>query len=168
MPRIKNQINKDELQKVINELEKDRDFANLTELFTAVANSEWGRRNKITAGVVYLRVKEFNLKLKTQPGKRGAGNPHLATLKRSGPRTKKSEKFAKHPEVFQRLINAYPDSYHNLIGRLQKGSSKAAITLKCLDCCNLNKNEIKWCTIKECALWLIRPYQPKAGESETT
>jgi len=36
-----------------------------------------------------------------------------------------------------------------------------AIKLKCLDCCCWDRNEITNCTVRQCGLWKLRPYQEK-------
>lgn len=43
--------------------------------------------------------------------------------------------------------------------KLKPNSLRLAVNAKCFDCCNEQRVEIKKCTIRECSLWAVRPYQ---------
>ena len=44
--------------------------------------------------------------------------------------------------------------------KVQAGTSlRAAIDLRCLDCCCWQPAEVKRCEINACSLWAIRPFQ---------
>jgi hypothetical protein len=44
-------------------------------------------------------------------------------------------------------------------------SLKYAIQAKCWDCSNFQREEVKLCTVKSCALWNLRPWQGKSKVS---
>jgi hypothetical protein len=67
--KIKKVVDPVAFQTVIDKLEKNKPFKNLTVLFKAVAKSDWGKTNKITAPVAYARFREFGLTAKTKPGR---------------------------------------------------------------------------------------------------
>lgn len=72
--RAKIEINKEELQAAVNLVEKDQTFDTLSELWEAVANTDWAKNfkpNPLSASVIILRVKEFGITYKTEAGKRG-------------------------------------------------------------------------------------------------
>lgn len=130
----------------------------------------------ITASVVMLRIKDWNLTVQTPMGKRGRSGPMTAEHKaalvagRSGKRTKRSEKFAKNPELkagFDELRKKVPERYIPLVDRLENGSAKAGIVLHCLDCVGYCTKEVRQCSagVQMCALWPLRPYQ-KADADE--
>jgi len=151
--KTKTPVNKKELQNIINKLESEQTFINRNELFQAVADTDWakGHSRPLTKSVVYLRVKEFGIQLKTPKGKKG--NPNLNNTNRE-PKVLDSD-------LFKDLHGYVPSTYKNLVKRIEKGSKTAAIKLKCLDCANYQPKEVKYCTVSSCPLWPIRPYQPK-------
>lgn len=65
-------------------------------------------------------------------------------------------------------INAYvqrsvPDKHKTatlraLLGQIPRST---AIRVKCLQCCNYERETIKTCSVLTCALWPVRPYQDK-------
>jgi len=40
-------------------------------------------------------------------------------------------------------------------------SLRAAINAKCFDCCCFHKPEVKYCTVVNCPLYILRPWQPR-------
>lgn len=113
----------------------------------------------VTPSVVYLRIKEWNIQLKTQVARRGrkGGNPGIGSI----PRVSRSVKFQSDEKVRISLTilgNITPDRFKPVADRVKKGSMKAAIQLKCLDCCDYQTAEIRNCTCNDCSLWAFRPY----------
>ena len=51
-----------------------------------------------------------------------------------------------------------------LVDRAEGGSIRAALGLKCMDCSNLDRAEIRHCQLNTCILYPLRPYQ--ASEEE--
>lgn len=41
-------------------------------------------------------------------------------------------------------------------------NKRKAITAKCYDCSNCQREEVTHCKVTSCPLWLIRPWQEKA------
>lgn len=57
-----------------------------------------------------------------------------------------------------------PKSYQRLYLEVHCSGEKSftnSIKLKCLDCCCWQREEITHCTVRQCGLWAIRPYQEK-------
>lgn len=165
MGKKKIPVKKSELEAVINELEANNTYSAESHLFAAVAETEWAKRQKITAPVVYLRVREYKIQLKTQVGKRGM-MPKGVRPPRQKSLLTRAQKFAKYAHIFAAMLKEYPRQLHVKINRIRKGSMKAAIAVKCLDCSGFYGREVKWCPCKTCALWVFRPNQPKPGEIE--
>ncbi len=174
MARTKLEINKGEFQKVVTDLEAAQTFENPSALWKAVEQSDWGKNMQprpLTAAVAYQRAKELGIVYKTQPGKRGnpgglggGGVPRNRT-----PRSAKMKAFA---ETFKRLKLETPKRFLPIVQKAQKGSAKACIKLKCLECSNWDSKEVKLCNITNCPLYPIRPFQgkvevPNDGEGAT-
>ena len=56
-----------------------------------------------------------------------------------------------------------PERYRPLVNRAERGSMRAALALKCLDCSCWQVPEIKECAITHCPLYPYRPYQSRTG-----
>lgn len=158
-------IDQRELQAIVDTIEASGPCANRTELWKLVEETEWARNlsRPLTAQVAMLKAKELGITMKTPLGLRGR-------VKGSGPINvgkggRKKKVFS--PESRAALINGIPgDSLDNQRAKLQKtidkacsGSMKAAVKLKCLDCCGWEKMEVAQCQAKECSLYNFRPYK---------
>jgi hypothetical protein len=163
MARTKLEINKDDFQKVVTDLESKQTFENPSALWKAVEATDWAKGlqpRPLTAAVAYARAKELGIVIKTQPGKRGAGGLTGAPRVRV-PRSKKMKAFA---ETFQRLRKETPKRFLPLVDKAEKGSAKACIKLKCLECSAWQPTEVRHCVITNCPLYPIRPFQGKGKE----
>jgi len=151
MPRKKIDIKEEDLRKYIKEVEAKGPLSNRSELHNAIAEKY---NHVISTGVIGLRIKEFNIKVKTPVGKRG--RPVDAVVNR----TTRGDKFKakKYKRSFDTMREEMPQ-YKAIIKKIEKGSLKQAIRLKCLDCCGGYVNEIKHCNIEGCALWPFRHIQ---------
>ena len=158
MGRTKVVLDKHELVSVINQLENEHKFSNRSELFKAVAD----QLPNVSASVVLLRVKEFNIALKTPKGQRG--RPKGVKLTQEQKDAMQKGRQSRTISNTNELLNYFPSSRHGLIRKVGKGSLSAAIKAKCLDCCNQDTKEITVCNITSCPLWGFRPYQNKSVE----
>lgn len=164
MARIKINVDKNELQKIIAELESKHKFDNLNALWKAVEATDWAKNYQpkpITASVALLRVKELNIATQTKAGRRGrqGGVPCVPGVPRVRvPRKQKMKKFLSSFELMRKEI---PVKYHGVIERAESGSVKAMIRLKCLDCSCWQPAEIKICPCTSCSLYPVRPFQGK-------
>ena len=163
MARTKLEIDKVAFQKVVSDLETAKTFDNPSALWKAVEESEWAKGlqpRPLTAAVAYARAKELGIVVKTPPGKRG--NPGAAVAngvpRVRVPRSKKMKAFA---ETFAKLRKETPTRFLPLVDKAEKGSAKACIKLKCLECSNWERIEVKECVIINCPLYPIRPFQTK-------
>jgi len=166
MARTKLEISKDEFQKVVTDLEAKQTFENPSALWKAVEGSDWAKNLKpraLTAAVAYVRAKELGIVYKTPPGKRGIGPVGGGVPRVRVPRSKKMKAFA---ETFAKLRKMTPKRYLPLIDKAEKGSAKACIKLKCLECSAWQSTEVKQCVIIDCPLYPIRPFQGKADVEE--
>lgn len=151
MAKIVKQLNPQELQAIIDTLEAAHTFESMSELYKAVAATEWAVNNELNPNTIPLRIKEFSLTTKTRPM---TAEERLAKLKATprGQRKKKESKLG-------HLRQVTPTKYHHYIERAEEGSTAARIALKCLDCCAFESAEVRACEIKNCSLYDIRPFQ---------
>lgn len=165
MARVKLKIDKKEFEEQVKKLEDSNSFSNQSALWKALEETEWGKNNKLTAPVAYLRAKEFGTVIKTLVGKRGrqAGFP----IPRAGKRSSRREKLKKFAKNFEQMRQKFPKMALPVINRSEAGSLKAAVNLKCLDCSNFQREEIRFCTCYDCPLFPFRPYQVKDEETLT-
>lgn len=144
MAKIKMPISPETLQRAVDTAEASGPFAARSHLYVAVADLLRGEYPKITPSVVLLRINEFGTVMKTTKGRlHNVGG---------GPKT------ARKMDI-KALSRVVPPRWAKSVQRLAKGSLKAAIKLKCLDCCCWDVKEIKGCEIKDCSLWNFRPYK---------
>lgn len=154
MARTKIEVDKSQLVNVITQLENAKKFSNRNALYSEVAG-----KMDISPSVVMLRVKEFDIQLKTPKGKRGRQKGvKLSTAQKAAMQHGRARRTVDNLEV---LRNNFPQSKAGLIDRVGNGSLSAAIRAKCLDCCQYDHQEIKNCTCVGCPLHSFRPYQDK-------
>lgn len=157
MSRTTIQVDKNKLSSIIAQLEVEKTFANRTQLYQEVAAAF--NEPKITPAIIYLRVREWAVPIKTPLGKRG--RPGIVGGIR---KVSRSKRFGADPilkESLQGLIGVTPEAHKNMARRVAKGSMRAAVSLKCLDCSGYVRVEVRECGCRECPLWVFRPYQNK-------
>lgn len=157
--KVKLEVNKAELQKMVSDLEAKQEFANLSKLWSAVEATDWAKNQTprpLTASVVAARAKELGIVLKTVAGKKGRGNPNLGKGPK-GPRIPRSEKFKAFDKTFEIMAKEVPEQYRHLVAKVKAGSMKSALKLKCLDCSAWDIKEVRMCVCTGCSLFPFRP-----------
>jgi hypothetical protein len=191
MGRVGIKISHTELKAQIDAAEAGQVFKNESELFSFIVNTPWGKSQKdelgrvreLSPATIYQRVKQFNIPLKTVKGKRG--NPNIGVKLTP---EQKEEKIGTRPgyilstaRLKNDLMNHYrsvegsdfkelPPNRLNLLKRHAKGNVRAAVKLKCLECCCWQAQEAAKCKIVGCPLYLINPFlkcssQPELADS---
>jgi hypothetical protein len=158
------EINLAEFQKTLTEIEAaqpDGKFPNRSALWSAFEATEWAksRSRPLTGQVAMLFAKTNSINIQTPIGKRGrqvGSGPVAPGVKR----TRKGMADAN----FLALTKVVPEKYKKVLEKARKGSLKAVIKLKCLDCCAYQQTEVALCELKECSLHFVRPY--KASEQK--
>jgi len=152
--RTKLDINAKELQAEIDKVEATQTFTNRNSLHDAVAATDWAFNyvpKPISSSVVRERIKEFGLVCKTPVGKRGA---------KPGVVIPRGEKKAISKKDNKDLIDGAPKEFHAMIQKIIDSNSRIGrIKLKCLECTNWDRKEVKLCNITSCPLHPIRPYK---------
>ncbi len=150
------------LNEIIQDLESKKSYNNRSELYKDIAAEYCQKQNtdKVTPSVIYLRCKQWDLKMNTPIGKRGrvGGIPFNTTRIR----TSRAEKFSQNSvlaNAIKKIDFITPIQYKPVVKRIKNGSMKAAIQLKCLDCSDFQSTEVRNCECVECPLWVFRPYK---------
>ncbi len=84
-------------------------------------------------------------------------------------RKPRSEKMKAYAETFAELRRQAPERFSPLVAQAEKGSLRAALKLKCLECSSYQSSEVKQCPVIGCALFPQRPYQrslEKEGDAQ--
>ena len=163
MARQPIEINKEEYQKVLSEVESNHKPTSRQSLFQLICGTEWAqnlRPRPLQPQTAMLKAKEFALIITTPLGRRGDGLEQARTIKHE------RKKRIVLPEVAMKLKSVIPPAFASKLEKTIKGSLKAAIALKCLDCCAFDKKEIAHCTIQQCSLWSFRPYKAQEKSNE--
>lgn len=169
MARTKIKIDEAVLRSVIAECEQERAYTNRSMLFEDVA-SKYNTLTDTTilnAQLVYLRVNELQIELKTPKGKKGRAKG--SKIEGGGKRVSRAEKFAGNLSVqgsFSDLRSSVPAQYRPLVKKIEQGSIKAAIKLNCLSCVGFERkvdgvDQIGNCECTNCPMFCFRPYQKK-------
>lgn len=167
MGKVAIQVNREELQMAIRALENLNSFSNRTQLWQAVENSDWAKSlapRPLSGQMAMLKAKQFDLEIKTPLGRKGRE-------KGSGPipgggRRKKKVGEDNLREVIAGLPVELKEKYAKTIEKFENGSLKAAVKLKCLDCCNWSSGEVGNCEMLSCTLWSHRPYKRESVVKE--
>jgi hypothetical protein len=156
-------VDKDILQNVISVVESSGEgFASRSQLWKAVADTEWAKRIKLSPQVAMLKANTFGLQIKTPKGKKGR-SPGSGPVPNAGKRTSKRIPL----DVVAEMKKEFVSSLHGKIDRAAMGSMKAAIALKCIECSGGYKKEVSLCRLRTCPLWVFRPYQNSYAEDDS-
>lgn len=143
-------IDKDRLKEEIDKAEAAQTFANQSRLLEHICQTDFaksivdstGKSRVIQPANLYQKIKEYGIELKTAKGKKGGPVGNSGGRK---PRSRGDNKLS--------LLQSTPEKYKGLAGKVSNGSMKAAIKLKCLECCCHQPKEVILCNIKSCPLW---------------
>lgn len=166
-------IDKDLLSKSVRDCESSKEYSNRSLLFKDVATTYGTHIGKsVSSTWILLKIQELGIELRTPKGRKGLqqGQPRINTE-----RTTRAVKLATDPKAVTSLkllkievLKEKQGKYLPLYYKVEKGSLKAAIQLKCLECCNFQANEVRNCPCKSCVLHCFRPFRnSQSDEIET-
>jgi hypothetical protein len=155
MPRVRIEVDKSELVNAINRVEAIQKFSTRQDLAQAVSDY---MNIDVSPSVVLLRIKEFGIEPKTPKGQRG---------RRKGAKLSKAHKEAmqvgrksKSITNIAEMKSYCPKDFLPIIEKYETTPTRSlAVKIKCLDCADFNRTEIRNCTVKSCSLWDWRPYK---------
>lgn len=159
------QFNVQEFQDTILCLEQEEGgaFANRSQLWAAVAATEWASTlspRPMTSQVAMLKAETFDLKVNTPKGKKGRVAGSAGKVSDDGTAVLPVRRSRTIDEASITVLRGVTATVNQkAVDRVSKGSLKAAIKLKCIDCCCGQKKEVAMCRSKDCSLWNFRPYK---------
>lgn len=183
MARTKIEINECMLKRIIQQCEAAKPYTARSALYEDVS-SAYNLENRVNSTglkdinqqLVYLRVKELNIDLKTPVGKRGRS---AGCVINTGIKVPRADKIAKdkgaqvvlanlRKELKTKYINDNKDNsrFLPLVTKIEQGSMKAAIKLMCLQCSDYDTKEVAMCQCTTCPLHILRPYKNKQDLTE--
>jgi hypothetical protein len=165
---------RDELQAQVDALEAADTFPSRQALWCALARTPWAQGRGLTARALETHARRLGVAARTPKGVgnrfgrqdaepvRSRGQPSGAGC---GPLSASPACGAEAKPAPQRLPlpllrSTTPRRYYPLVERIEAGSLRAAIKLKCLECSNYQVQEVRLCTVTDCPLHSVRPYQP--------
>jgi hypothetical protein len=171
-------MNVTEFQQVVSDLESARSFPHRRALWMALAATQWAKEQNLSPGALRQQARRLKVRVSTPP------NPHRVRLKIQGDKAEAVEPTQtpdlgsdpRPPATTARgttkervplpvLRSHTPAKFQPLVDRIEDGSIRAAVKLKCLECSSYQVEEIRLCTVPACPLHSVRPYQ--SGEKET-
>lgn len=154
-------VDKQKLQSAVALVESSGPKKNRSELFDAVVK-EYNNSNPpepLKAPVARSRILEWGFVLKTPKGKRGR-QPGSGPVSRN--RVSRGEKFKNSKtaqEAFRALRKTTEEKFLPIVDKIEAGSMKEAVRLKCIDCSGGSVSEVRKCQVKDCPLYNFRPYK---------
>ena len=161
MGRASLHIDEIKLQNLVTELEATQEFPTVMSLCETLADKfgevrkSNGKMAKPTAQVIYQRLNQFKIAMRTKAGHRGR-QPGQKVNK-----TSRQDKLAKLP-VAQKWIEhqrknlgePIPERYKDVAESAAQGNLKAIIEMKCAACCGF-ESHYKACTSNTCSLVML-------------
>lgn len=135
-------VKPEELQKEIDSLESVRTFTNIGELCEAVSSSNWGLNVKnskmkvkgISPQMVYIKIREFKLPIKTHRGTRGVSKGTSVSKRSREERLSVVQGMTKFSSALKNEVVDVPARYQRLAELSILGNTRASIALMCGQC----------------------------------
>jgi hypothetical protein len=162
------------MQAQVDALEATQTFPSRQALWRALAQTPWAKERGMTARGLETKARRLGVVVKTP---KGTGHRFVGGAAEPGPQLNRPDGEARGPSTGSENCGAVrklapqrlplpllrlvvPVRHHRLVGRVEAGSLRAAVDLKCLDCSDYQIAEVRHCTVIVCPLHSVRPYQP--------
>jgi hypothetical protein len=165
MSRKSLEIDKSLVEKIATDLEAKGPLPNRSKLYEAIVVELVKNHGykPFSATVIYQRNKEWKIEFKTPVGVRGqhlaGGNIEAIKKWRESGGESNQRKVGDSTQLIKHWTKEEKGKYLKLAKSIKRGSLKAAVKLKCLECANYDKKEIADCLCKDCPLFPVRPFQ---------
>ena len=166
---------REELQRAVVELETACSFPHRKALWLALAQTPWARAHSLTPDALKRRASRLGIQVRTPRAGHRFGLPSpLQRGNEGGPEATSGPSETSGVEIVRGASEGQgrkriplpvlraetPARFRHLVDRAEAGSLRAAVNLKCLDCSNWQTEEVRHCTVTDCPLYPVRPYQP--------
>lgn len=164
MGRVAKIIEKDKLENIIKKLESENTYTTRSQLFMEVADKYSNLYGvSFSHSCAAQRAKQYGIEIKTQMGERGAhlkgGNADaLKKWRETGEGQVKKPKISS-PDFLAFWAKEEGGKFLKIAKSAARGSLKAKLKLKCIECAGCSLKEVALCHITTCPLWDTRPYQ---------
>jgi hypothetical protein len=158
MPRIETRLDPAELQAAVSALEAGGSFPSRSALWQALARTDWARQLGLSAGALQRRASRVPIMIGTPDARKTSREPSVTSNPAKSSRKGHLARYRRTPLPLLRAD--VPARFHRLVDRVEKGSLRAALDLKCLECSAWQPAEVRLCPIEACPLHHRRPYQP--------
>lgn len=142
-------------------------YPSISTFCQAIAETEWAKNLNKGKGVSFAWVKQKLELAKLNPTFTSVPRVHFGGKRpEKTPGVKKGRGANQERRNWAKSISPHfkGDREKKLVKKIEEGSLKAAVNLKCIECCCGDTTFIKDCKIKTCPLWFDRPYQNKGSE----
>jgi hypothetical protein len=163
-----------QLQAQVDALEAIQTFPSRKALWRALAQTPWAQERGLTAKGLEAKARRLGVVVKTP---KGIGHRFVGGAAEPGPQPDQPDEEARGSSAGSEKCGAVrktapqrlplpllrrvvPVRHHRLVDRVEAGSLRAALDLKCLDCSDYQIAEVRHCTVTACPLHSVRPYQP--------
>ena len=120
----------------------------------------------ISPSVVFLRIKQWNLIVKTPKGRKIT----KGGVQTNQPRLKRSEKFIGDKTMAKgkaALVERWGKKKPRLVKKILEGSLRGGLDLLCYDCSGEIISEVSKCVIFSCPIWTLRScLKPETNNEE--
>jgi hypothetical protein len=162
------------MQAQVDALEATQTFSSRKALWHALAQTPWAKEREMTVRGLETKARRLGVVVQTP---KGIGHRFVGGAAEPGYQPDRPDEEASVPSESREKCGAVrklapqrlplpllrrvvPVRHHRLVDRVELGSLRAAIDLKCLDCSDYQITEVRHCTVTACPLHGVRPYQP--------
>lgn len=135
-----------ELQAAVNMVESAGNYTAQTQVYIDVA-----KLLGVKTSTLKTKIKEFGITLATTKGVIGVKGVKAVSNKQSIA--------VRYAKTFAEMRREFPAEYHHFIDKAEKGSKRAAIACKCIDCMCFQREEVRLCTSFGCSNFPHRPFK---------
>lgn len=164
MGRVAKIIDRAKLEDIIVQLETNNKYTTRSQLFTEVADKYSDLHGvRFSNACAAQRAKQFGIEIKTQMGERGShlkgGNGEALKKWRETGESNLTKPKMKSPDFLAFWAKEEGGKFLKIAKRASRGSAKAKMQLKCIECAGCSTKEVALCNITTCSLWETRAYQ---------
>ena len=178
-------IDESEFRVAAEQVENEGPHPTFSVFFTKLCETQWARGINLKPYTAHVRCRELGIvvnlnrvkpiksipllplhdeeKSILQLSKEAiCGKPKVININVDSPEFLQSaESVNPNKAHYDEMRKTFKPKFGKIIDSAEKGSLKAHITLNCLECSGQSMTSIKHCTIKNCSLYTVRPWQDK-------
>lgn len=161
-------VDETEFKTEVSKLEEAGPYVNLANFFVKLCETQWARSVNLKPYVAHVHAKKLGININLRKAKSIPLLPlyqeekkSILALSRETYCGKPTESVNPNKAHYDRMRKIFPDKFSQAVSAAEKGSLRAHIALHCLDCSGNSMTNVKHCTVQDCVMWKIRPFQDK-------